>query len=152
MKIGFLSGAMLLVLYGADCSAYMFEKSSRTVNSRMRPITNKIIKEDTNQSYVIKSKNLWDGRSFADVVKGPKKSDSAKNKPNISKHEKESKIENNSKKILYKLLQPKMNINQDTYATRRAQQIKAGKFSKRYQFSMNRNNKRHHINKLYNAR
>ena len=143
MKIGFLSGAMLLVLYGADCSAYMFEKSSRTVNSRMRPITNKIIKEDTNQSYVIKSKNLWDGRSFADVVKGPEKSDSAKNKQNTSKNEKESKIESNSKKILYKLLQPKMNIIGDTREARRAQQTKVGKFSKRYQFSMNRDNKRH---------
>jgi len=149
MKIGFLSiCTMLMLLYSADSSAHIIEGSSRTVKSPLKPITNKISDENQSPKYVIESKNLWDGRSFADVVKGKKKSDTPTEK-------KEPKQEKKQKKLQFKLLQPKMNFEQNEYDARRSQQYETSGFGKKYQSSKNGNNKRRlsaHKGNLYNAR
>ena len=145
MKVGFLSMCvMLFSLYGTESSAYIAENSSRKVNPSLRPI----VSTDQNQTYVINSKNLWDGRSYAAVVKGDKKADTLSDK-------KESKKEKKRRKKQEVFLQPKMNYQKDERNSRKVRQNKAGEFSKRYQASMNKGNKKHqsaHKGKLCNAR
>jgi len=145
MRARFLSVCvMLFSLYGTEGSAYITKNSSRKANPPLRPI----VATDQNQTYVINSRNLWDGRSFAEVVKGDKKTDTSTDK-------KESKKEKKQKKRKEILLQPKMNFQKDERKSRKVRQNEAGEFSKRYQASMNKGNKKHqsvHKGKLYNAR
>ncbi len=155
MKIWLSVYAILFVMYGTDCSAYFSEKSSYTVpppltKIPMKPITNNIeVPKIDNQDQekptnIIKWGSFRDGRSFADVVKGVKKTD-------IPSDKKEKK----SKKRQNKLLQSKTNFEQNEYDARRAQKSSAGEFSRRYQAAQNGGNKRRqsaHKGKLYNAR
>ena len=144
MKIGFLSiCTMLFALCSADCSAYTVESSLRAGNPSLKPITSEIFEKNQGPSYVIKSENLRDGRSFADVVKGVNKTDNSSDK-------KESKEEKKLKKRMQKLLMSKINFEQNEYDARKIQQN-----SKRRQSAKIKENKKHqfaHKGKLYNAR
>jgi hypothetical protein len=153
MKIGFLSMfTVLFVLHGTDCSAYFSEQTSGIVpppltKIPMKPIINqtKVLKTDHQDQEKPKNIVKWgsfrDGRSFADVVKGVKKSDNSNDKE-VSKREKKPK------KSMQKL--SKINFEQNEYDARKIQQN-----SKRRQSAKIKDNKKHqsaHKGKLYNAR
>lgn len=151
---------VLFVVCGADCSAYFSERSSKVIAPPLVPITK--TQQITNSSKVIKiepqeqkrspeaivKESLWDGRSFADVVKGVKKSDT-------SKREKKSKKENNSRKKLEKFLQPNLNFRKNLHDAWKAHQIDESKFNNKNQSAKDSVNKRRqsaHRGSLYKSR
>lgn len=158
MKIRFLSlCAVVFVFCEADCSKYFYKQSPIVVPPPltcipMRPVTKNEIKlpqsdrlVQQKSEHVVNWNNFRDGRSFADVVKGVKKS--ADDRKNESKKQ--------SKQEQYKLLHPQINLRQKAYDDRKAQQNEINLFGKRYQSDKNRGNKKHqsaHQGKLYNAR
>lgn len=153
MKFKILSvSTLLFVLCNADCSVQTFKSSSRSANLRLKPITQKI--EENHLVYEIKSSNLRDGRSFADVIKGVKKTDNS-NEKKETKEKKKLKKEKKSKIGYYRLLQPKLNFEQNAYDFRKVQYNETIGNHKKDQYTKNRGNKKHqsaHKGKLYNAR
>ena len=160
MKIGFLSVCvMLCALYGTESSAYFAEKSQRVIAPPLTPIT--IRPQVTNETEVPKlelqdqkkspeaivKESLCDGRSFADVVKGVKKTDTLSDK-------KEAKKEKKSKKRLEKFLQS--NSKKEMHDNWRAKRNEADdKFSKRWLSAKDGVNKRSqssHRGNLYKSR
>lgn len=153
MKIRFLSMfTVLFVLYGTNCLAYFPKQTSCVVpppltKISMKPITNqtKVLKTDHQDQEKPKNIVKWgsfrDGRSFADVVKGVKKSDNLNDKEESKRGKKPKK----RKQKLYKI-----NFEQNEYDARKIQQN-----SKRKQSAKIKDNKKHqsaHKGKLYNAR
>ena len=160
MKIRFLSlCAVVFVFCEADCSKYFYKQSSTVVPPPltcipMRPVAkNEIIlpkshhAEQKKSEQIVNWNNFRDGRSFADVVKGVKKSDTSDDKKNVSKKK--------LKQERYRFLRPQTNLRQKAYDDRKAHQNVINLFGKEYQSDKNRGNKKHlsaHQGKLYNAR
>lgn len=151
---------VLFVVCEADCSAYFSERSSKVIAPPLVPIAK--TQQITNSSKVIKiepqeqkrspeaivKEILWDGRSFADVVKGVKKSDT-------SKSEKKSKKENKSRKKLEKSLQPNSNSRKDFHDVWKTQQSNESKFNNKKLSAKGGVNKRRqsaHKGNLYRSR
>jgi hypothetical protein len=122
--------------------------------TKTQQITNssKVIKiehQDQRKSpEAIVRESLWDGRSFADVVKGVKKSDA-------SKSEEKSQKEKKSRKKLEKFLQPNLNFRKNLHDDWKARQIDESKFHNKKLSAKGGVNKRRqsaHKGNLYRSR
>lgn len=174
-NVSFSVFAVLFAVYGADCFAYFSEKSSRRVMApplvtitRMQQVTNraKIIKIEPQElkksPEVLVKESIWDGRLFADVVKGVKKQNPSKNEQKLEKKSKKQmkksskyKLKKKSKEKLEEFLLPNPNYKKAFHDDWRAKQSDENKFNNKKLSAKEGVNKRSqsaHRGNLYRSR